>query len=274
MAAATGFQRDELDRFERDGFMLSRELFDSQEIGALAKFAHRDPALREHAYDRADAKGRATKLALWNDPPPAPYGLFTCAERIVERAEQLLDGEVYHWHTKMTMKEPNQGGAWEWHQDYGYWYYNGCLFPRLISCMIAIDAATRENGCLQVLTGSHTLGRLDHGRTGDQSGAAAEQVAEAVSRFDRVTVEMRPGDALFFHCNLLHRSDANLSPHPRWTIIGCFNAADNSPYKPTRHPAYAPLNKVADTAIKQWIQQGSKMQAAPRGSSSAFQSDP
>jgi hypothetical protein len=34
--------------------------------------------------------------------------------------EQLLDDEVYHYHSKMSIKQPNIGGAWSWHQDYGY----------------------------------------------------------------------------------------------------------------------------------------------------------
>eukprot|EP01048_Picozoa_sp_COSAG05_P039381 COSAG05_NODE_19536_length_291_cov_0.713542_1_plen_87_part_10 len=72
--------------------------------------------------------------------------------------QSLLDDEVYHYHHKMMLKEPLIGGAWEWHQDYGYWYDNGCLYPDMASCLIAVDRATRENGCLQVVRGSHKLG--------------------------------------------------------------------------------------------------------------------
>ena len=43
--------------------------------------------------------------------------------------EQVLDDEVYHYHSKMIMKDALVGGAWAWHQDYGYWYQNGVLFP-------------------------------------------------------------------------------------------------------------------------------------------------
>ena len=61
---------------------------------------------------------------------------------------------MYHYHSTMMLKEPRVGGAWEWHQDYGYWYYYGCLFPDIAACMVAIDEQTRENGCLQVVKGS------------------------------------------------------------------------------------------------------------------------
>lgn len=40
----------------------------------------------------------------------------------------------------------------------------------MASCFVAVDAATRENGYLQVLKGSHKLGRIEHGRVGGQTG--------------------------------------------------------------------------------------------------------
>jgi ectoine hydroxylase-related dioxygenase (phytanoyl-CoA dioxygenase family) len=170
-------------------------------------------------------------------------------ESIVGSAEKLLAGEVYHYHSKMIMKDAKVGGAWTWHQDYGYWYQNAVLFPLLCSAFIAIDPATKENGCLQVIRGSHRLGRIDHVLTGDQAGAEMERVTEVLKRLDLVHVEMEPGDTLFFDCNLLHRSDQNHSDHPRWSMICCYNAARNDPYKESHQPRYTPLHKLPDTAI-------------------------
>jgi len=63
-------------------------------------------------------------------------------------------------------------------------------------------------------------------------------------------VEMDPGDVVFFDANLLHRSDQNKSDKPRWSMICCYNAARNDPYKESHHPRYTPLAKVADAAIR------------------------
>ncbi|MDZ4781142.1 MAG: phytanoyl-CoA dioxygenase family protein [Planctomycetia bacterium] len=243
---------DELAQYQRDGFILVRKLFHDDEMSRLLEFAQQDPALSASAYGRKDATGMETKLALWNEPGENLYGMFARSPRVVDRMEQLLGGEVYHWHMKMMLKEPRVGGAWEWHQDYGYWYHNGCLFPLLASCLIAVTPSNRENGCLQVLRGSQQLGRIDHGKTGDQTGADMERVNAALERMELSYVECQPGDALFFDGNLLHRSDQNLSDHPRWSLICCYNAARNSPYKVTRHPAYTKLEKVSDAAIKTW----------------------
>ena len=165
--------------------------------------------------------------------------------------ERLLGGEVYHYHHKMILKEPYVGGAWEWHQDYGYWYHNGCLFPDLASCMIAVDRATRQNGCLQVLRGSHRLGRVEHGQVGDQTGADRERVEAACERLELVHCELEPGGAVFFHCNLLHRSDQNTSDRPRWAFICCYNTRRNSPYRATKHPSYAPMPHWPDERVKE-----------------------
>ncbi|RMG40132.1 MAG: phytanoyl-CoA dioxygenase family protein [Planctomycetota bacterium] len=246
----TRFSDDELRQYADVGFVIVRGLLSEEETDLLRAIAHQDRVLRERAYARADGEGGAVKLVVENElPRDTIYGAIVRARRVVDRMEQLLGEEVYHYHHKMILKEPRVGGAWAWHQDYGYWYNFGCLYPSLASCMIAVDRATRENGCLQVLAGSQRAGRVDHGPVGDQTGADPERVAALCERHPRVHVELDPGDAVFFHCNLMHRSDQNHSDHPRWAFICCYNARSNSPYKPSRHPVYSPLEKWDDTRV-------------------------
>ena len=242
---------DTLARYEQDGYLVIDNLFDQEEIDLLRRIARADRRLTQEAAGRRDGQGGVVKLSVQNDLGEDIYGAFVRCRRIVDRMEQLLGGEVYHYHHKMILKEPHVGGAWEWHQDYGYWYHNGCLYPLLASCMIAVDRATKENGCLQVLKGSHHLGRIDHGKVGDQTGAEMEHVNAALARLELVRCELAPGSAIFFHCNLLHRSDQNRSPDPRWALICCYNAARNDPYKESRHPRYSHLEKWADERINE-----------------------
>jgi hypothetical protein len=237
-------------RYHEDGSVLLRGFFDAEEIDLLRRAAKEDHELDRRAFARADGEGGKVRLSLWNHPGDGIYGMFARCERVVRSAEKLLGGEVYHYHSKMIMKDPQVGGAWAWHQDYGYWYQNGVLRPLLSSVFVAVDPCTRENGCLQVLRGSHHCGRIDHVLTGDQAGADRERVDELVKRLPLDYVEMGPGDALYFHCNLLHRSDQNRSSQPRWAMICCYNAARNDPYKESHHPRYTPLSVVPDAAIK------------------------
>lgn len=241
----------QVDQFEKDGYVLVSRLFNSEEIDLLGKIARADEELRANTAQRRDAAGGITTLSLSNELGEDIYSAICRSERVVRSMEKLLGGEVYHYHHKMNMKEPYVGGAWEWHQDYGYWYNNGCLFPYMASCLIAVDQATKENGCLQVIKGSHHMGRIDHGKTGDQTGADMERVNAVLERMELVYVDMEPGDALFFHGNLLHRSDQNRSPNPRWVFICCYNAARNDPYKDSKHPRYSKLYTLPDADIAQ-----------------------
>jgi ectoine hydroxylase len=241
---------DKIAEYRKRGYVLAKAFFDQEEIDLLGRAAREDRELDQRSYSKADGEGGKVRLSLWNHPGDSIYGMFARCESVVNSAEKILGGEVYHYHSKMIMKDPKVGGAWTWHQDYGYWYQNGVVFPLLCSVSIAVDAATRENGCLQVIEGSHELGRIDHVLTGEQAGANMERVNEVVKRLPLVFVEMEPGDALFFHCNLLHRSDQNRSEKPRWSMICCYNAARNNPYKESHHPRYTPLHKVPDSEIK------------------------
>lgn len=255
---------EQIARFHTDGFFAVDRLFSDEETDLLRMIARADLQLEQQAASRGDGEGGAIKLVVSNDVEDDIYGAIVRSRRVVDTMETMLAGEVYHYHHKMILKEPFVGGAWAWHQDYGYWYNNGCLFPLLASCMIAVDKATRANGCLQVLKGSHLMGRIDHGKVGDQTGADLERVHVALERLELAYWEAEPGSALFFHSNLLHRSDQNKSPDPRWAFICCYNAARNDPYKESRHPQYSRLEKwddsrIAEVGRNQWQEMQSRL---------------
>lgn len=243
--------------FNENGFLIVRNLFSKEEIEALNDKAHNDRQLDKAATSMDDGQGNAVRLTLWNHPGDGVYGMFARCRKLVNPVEELLGGEVYHYHSKMVLKDAKVGGAWAWHQDYGYWYQNGLLFPDLLSVMIAVDKATRENGCLQVIKGSHKMGRVNHILSGDQAGADMERVDEALKKQEKIYCEMEPGDALFFHSNLLHASDANKSENPRWSMICAYNLASNDPYKESHHPSYTKLHKVENERILQVAKENS-----------------
>ncbi|MFK7962900.1 MAG: phytanoyl-CoA dioxygenase family protein [Burkholderiaceae bacterium] len=243
--------------FDRDGFVLVRGFFDEDEAHLLQTAIDLDPAIRGHFYDRGDAQGMTTKMATWNHPGESVYGYAARSHKMVDTMEDLLGGEVYHYHSKITAKEPREGGAWEWHQDYGYWYQNGCLYPDMASCLIAISPANQANGCLQVIPESHKMGRIDHVTVGDQFQTDPDRVNAALERLPLIYCELQPGDAIFFHSNLLHRSDANTSDDPRLSIICCYNTKRNDPIKKDgRHPNYSPLEIWSDEKVSQTLKSG------------------
>lgn len=248
--------QQQIDSYNSNGYLIVKEFLSKEEIKKLAGIALKDDVIKDNALDLNDKSGKKTRLTSWHTPGNDAYGLLTKSKRMVESVDQLLDGRaaVCHFHSKLMQKEPRVGGAWEWHQDYGYWYKNEFLFPdQMMSVMIAITDANKENGCLQVIKGSHKMGRVGHGFSGEQVGASQHYVDLALKTLPLEYVEIKAGDALFFHSNILHRSEANLSDTARWSLISCYNRASNNAYNNISSDSHiTAIEIVPDEALIEW----------------------
>ena len=241
--------------YHKQGFLIVKNFCNTQETEKLYSTALNDRAMGENALDLNDQSGKKTRLSLWFTPGNDVFGYLTRSKKMVAAVQDLLghESKVCHYHSKLMQKEPRVGGAWEWHQDYGYWYKNQFMFPdQLISVMIALSPANKANGCLQVIRGSHLMGRVNHGFSGEQVGADMEMVNNALKTMELLYTEMEPGDALFFHSNILHRSEANLSEHARWSIISCYSLQSNLAYNENSTSWNTPIQIVPDEAILEW----------------------
>ena len=111
--------------------------------------------------------------------------------------------------------------------------------PDVVTCAIAIDKASRSNGCLQMLKGSHALGLLkfDALPWGERH-TTDESLHTALQKCDRIYCDQEPGDAVFFSCLTVHCSESNSSDQPRWAFLCAFDHMQNAVrYVPEAKPA-------------------------------------
>ena len=135
---------------------------------------------------------------------------------------------------RCLLKRQSVGSAFPWHQDLAYW---GAGRPDMIGIWIALHDATIENGCMDIIPGSHQWGILpceenDPGRpilTGEQEA-------------QRIPAEVKAGGALLFHALLVHRSSPNRSNKERCAVIFEYTARefDNGPHHFDRHCGWNP----------------------------------
>ena len=248
---------EQVKQYHQEGYLIVKGFFNPGEAAKLYDTAIADGAVSKNAINVNDSTGKRSKLSLWYKPGNDIYGLLTRSESLVTAVDKILAGDaaVCHFHSKLMQKEPKVGGAWEWHQDYGYWYKNEFLLPdQMMSVMVAVTEANKENGCLQVIKGSHKMGRIEHGFSGEQVGASQHYVDLSLQTMELVYVELDAGDVLFFHSNLLHRSEANLSDRPRWSMISCYNRASNIGYNDSASSSSSitPIEVVPDDALLLW----------------------
>ena len=151
-------------------------------------------------------------------------------------ASQLLDGSVRFWHDQLFCKPARHGGVVAWHQDYSYWTRTKPMAH--LTCWVALDDATRDNGCLQYVPGSHRWELLPiTGLAGDMDAIQTVLSDEQKRQFKPVAVELKKGYASFHHPLMVHGSYANSTDRPRRaTVINVFRDG-------TRSASDAPLLK-------------------------------
>lgn len=134
-------------------------------------------------------------------------------------ASQLLGGSVRFWHDQLFWKPAKHGGVVAWHQDYSYWTRTQPMAH--LTCWIALDDSTVENGCLRYVPGSHRWPLLPMpALAGDMDGLRAVLNDEQVKQFDNeVLVEVKAGECAFHHPLLVHGSKENRSDRSRRAAV-------------------------------------------------------
>ncbi|WP_128931965.1 phytanoyl-CoA dioxygenase family protein [Bradyrhizobium zhanjiangense] len=244
---------EEVAAYSLNGFVVRKNLISSKEI-SLYRDRARVPIEAEidggSVFAKKDKDGKTSLFKRLMKADEDRYGFLGRDTRLVDLAQDAVGKPIYRYYHEMILKQPINGGAWEWHQDFGTYFTHGCLAPQMVAIYVALDQATKESGCMRVLKGSHKLGRLDHVRQGEQITVDEGQIEAALKRFEPHYVEMEPGDAMVFDGNLLHRSDANRSSRHLWAYICCYNAVDNAPFKHVcDYGHYEPLEKITAAAF-------------------------
>lgn len=227
----------QLKQFEEDGYLFFPGLFSAQEIQVLLAEIS-SLAARETDESLKEKSGAARQL--YNSHRNSRAFKALCGHpRMLTGVEQILGNSVYVWHSKINVKEAFEGTVWLWHQDYGYWFHDG-VDPKLVSCMVYLDEATDQNGCLMVIPGSHKLGRLEH--LPDEVTTSYKQWTIPIPKMKEITRDReivsltgKPGSVLMFHCNLIHGSNHNMTPKSRKSVIFAYNDIANKP-RPVPNP--------------------------------------
>lgn len=214
--------------FAHDGYLILPELFSAAEVEQVVRIWRADPELAADLKENTNYEGEGipTRLAYRPTMRDDAYSALARSQRLVTPLQELWGEPLRHYYTLNMQKDPGTGG-WEYHQDYGY-HYSEFLRPDFVSVMVALDEATVDNGCLRVVRGSHQLGRLEHENLGSQQIANRQRVAWALEEMDEVACEMPAGSVLYFHGNILHASNPNITTDSsRWCLIFAYVPESN-----------------------------------------------
>jgi ectoine hydroxylase-related dioxygenase (phytanoyl-CoA dioxygenase family) len=213
---------DEVEHFHERGYLAPVRMLDDTQVDALRaeltglmdpSGPGRDLFYEFHSNESTDpATVLFHALGAWRISPGFHDLLWNPA--FVVPASQLLDGSVRFWHDQLFCKPPRRGGVVAWHQDYSYWTRTAPMAH--LTCWIALDDATVENGCLQYVPASHRWSLLPiTGLAGGMDAITDVLTPEQRAQFNPVAVELRKGEASFHHPLMVHGSSENRSTQPR-----------------------------------------------------------
>ncbi|MGH7143454.1 MAG: phytanoyl-CoA dioxygenase family protein, partial [Planctomycetota bacterium] len=156
---------------------------------------------------------------------------FIHGPKMLDLVEDLIGDTIFYHSSKLMFKPARHGGVKPWHQDYAYW---ASTKPEQVTAWLALDDATPENGCMQLIPGSHKGGLVKHGK--QELQLETSQIAQ-----DKVKVApMKAGSILVFHVLTMHYSGPNTSDKSRRALI-----ADYDP-----NPRLSKLGFSEDTLLR------------------------
>jgi hypothetical protein len=213
------FGGDEIEAYHRDGFIVPRWRFSSEDVArmldAVDQVIASNPDHRPEQLVCPHIPGGATKpIAGEHCDDFLDFGTNRDLGGLLR---QLVGPNVLMWGSQLFCKPPAIGMAIPWHQDGEYWPIRPLAN---VSAWIAIDPATRENGCLRVIPGSHRAGLRPHVLDDRENLALDQTVAPEHLDEDRaVDLELEPGQLVLFDVFLMHGSNANTSGNRRAGLV-------------------------------------------------------
>jgi ectoine hydroxylase-related dioxygenase (phytanoyl-CoA dioxygenase family) len=221
---------EQVEFFREQGYLAGVRVLDDRqvemllsELAELVESAHPGHALF-YEYNSNESADQARvlfhALGAWRITPGFHDLLWN--PRFTVPASQLLDGAVRFWHDQLFCKPAHHGGVVAWHQDYSYWTRTEPMTH--LTCWIGLDDATRDNGCLQYIPGSHCWRLLPvTGLAGNMDAIQTVLSEEQRRQFRPVAIELKRGECSFHHPLMVHGSYDNVTDHPRRaTVINVF----------------------------------------------------
>ena len=176
------------------------------------------------------AKPSLRKLAELAPTDPF-FRSIASSRNIVEIVSEITGGgnNIMLYSDQVFLKPAFCGSEKPLHQDNSY--FKVTPHTAGVTCWMALDDATLENGCMHYIPGSHKLGLVNHKEIKNTPHLIPDVDFELGAE---VPVPIPAGACIFHHLLALHSSKANQSAHPRraWALH------------------YA--NRVAQSCVKDW----------------------
>jgi phytanoyl-CoA hydroxylase len=195
-------------QFKEEGYFILENLFSSEEMDELTRKVdyyvdEHNASLKKREQQEEGNISRANEITFTSNlvKKDTYFQRFCSQQKFVDIATSILGGDISLYWDQAVYKRPEVEKDFPWHQDNGYGLV---LSEEYVTCWLAMEDATIENGCIWVMPGSHKDGIVEHKKTpigwqcyfGENPG---------------ISVELKKGSMVVFSSLLFHRSGPNVS---------------------------------------------------------------
>jgi ectoine hydroxylase-related dioxygenase (phytanoyl-CoA dioxygenase family) len=212
------------EEFHQNGFVKLSGLFSAQEVHAWKDECDRLINLEIVSPEnlRTPYKNPAIPFPEKIDPVVDISPLFKTLsqdERIVGVVHTIFQDSPLLFKDKLIYKLPSMNG-YGLHQDWAWGWQHLASAEDLLSVSLQIDAATKDNGCIELFEGYHDRLRTAEGEERNFNEEERKQIDHAKAHL----METMPGDLLIFHSLTPHQSGRNHTTYPRRSLYLTYNA--------------------------------------------------
>ncbi len=245
-SAALEFSPKELDSFERDGYAIVRNVADAElrqrMLNVTLEGLHRHIEPLEYEADlhypgapvsTSELGGKTVRRLKQAHSRDFVFTQWIQNPAIVNRLKQILGPKIVcplSHHNCIMTKEPKFSSDTGWHQDIRYWSFER---PELVSVWLALGNETEQNGCLQLVPGSHCT-PFERSRFDDEIFFRTDLAENQAVLSKKILAELNPGDVLFFHCKTLHAATRNRTDNTKYSLVLTYRSLDNPPKEESR----------------------------------------
>jgi len=226
---------EQLAAYARDGYLVLPNVLTEAELAPLETVFER--------FIRGEVDGMGRDFCDMSGPYGRAFEDFNLVNAVLPRlyepalrgnvferratsiASQLMGDDATLDYDQFLAKRPQRPLAvFAWHQDLGYWP-SGTPDTRTVTCSLALDDASPENGCLRVVPGSHREPKLRPHRpsawsTSPQLRAEAHTLTVELGDHDEVvTLPVRRGSITVHNERIVHGSAGNQTDGWRRTYV-------------------------------------------------------
>jgi len=252
----------QVEQFRREGYLRFGRVLNDEQVERLCTAL--DRVIAEEAA-RTDDNGLPPEFAYGHDrgiggaPSGRAIHQYVNMWKVVPEYREIIHHPIITgairdlmgveririWHDQVISKPPGDNKHFGCHHDFYFWPLDR---PTMITCWLALDDATPENGCMHVIPGSHRDPRyqpaecdlsedihlspapLGPGEPGSLYADIRTWMPERA-----IPVTLRAGECMFHHCLNYHMTPENTTDRQRRAFIIIY-MPDGTRYKHSQSP--------------------------------------